>query len=76
MNDYITQIVGTVIVALSSGLTWLVRTVLTNQKQMTLLKQEISERDVRRQEDRELMKELKDDVKEIKRDILDIYKKD
>ena len=76
MNDYITQIVGTVIVALSSGLTWLVRTVLTNQKQMTLLKQEISERDVRRQEDRELMKELKDDVKEIKRDILDIYKKE
>ena len=76
MNDYITQIVGTVIVALSSGLTWLVRTVLTNQKQMTLLKQEINERDVRRQEDRELMKELKDDVKEIKRDILDIYKKE
>jgi hypothetical protein len=47
---------------------------LTNQKQIALLQEEISSRDVRREEDRTVWKELKDDVKELKRDILDIYK--
>jgi len=73
------QITNTVIVAVVSTVTaactWLVRTVLTNQKQIALLQEEISTRDTRREEDRSMWKELKDDVKEIKRDILDIYKK-
>jgi hypothetical protein len=47
---------------------------LTNQKQIALLQEEISSRDVRREEDRSMWKELKEDVKEIKRDILDVYK--
>jgi hypothetical protein len=47
---------------------------LTNQKQIALLQEEISTRDVRREEDRSMWKELKEDVKEIKRDILDVYK--
>jgi uncharacterized membrane protein (DUF106 family) len=73
------QITNTVIVAVvgavTTAVTWLVRTVLTNQKQIALLQEEISSRDTRREEDRSMWKELKDDVKEIKRDILDIYKK-
>ena len=39
-----------------------------------MLQQEIEARDKRREEDRTVWKELKDDVKEIKRDILDLYK--
>jgi len=69
-NSIIVAVVG----AVTTACTWLVRTVLTNQKQIALLQEEISSRDVRREEDRTVWKELKDDVKELKRDILDIYK--
>jgi len=51
-----------------------VRRVLTNEKQIALLQNEIQERDKRRCEDREIMNEIKTDLKEVKRDILDIYK--
>lgn len=72
------EIVNTIIIAVvgvvTSACTWLVRTVLTNQKQIALLQEEICTRDERREEDRTMWRELKDDVKEIKRDILDIYK--
>lgn len=72
------EIVSTIVVAVvgvvTSACTWLVRTVLTNQKQIALLQEEISTRDERREEDRTMWKELKEDVKEIKRDILDVYK--
>ena len=70
INTIIVSVVGTV----TAACTWLVRTVLTNQKQIALLQEEISTRDERREEDRTMWRELKDDVKEIKRDILDIYK--
>jgi uncharacterized membrane protein (DUF106 family) len=72
------EIVSTIVVAVvgvvTSACTWLVRTVLTNQKQIALLQEEICTRDERREEDRTMWKELKEDVKEIKRDILDVYK--
>jgi hypothetical protein len=73
-DEVVNTIIVTVIGAISTAGTWLVRTVLTNQKQINLLQEEISSRDVRREEDRVVWKELKDDVKELKRDILDIYK--
>ena len=73
-DEIVSTIVVTVIGAISTAGTWLVRTVLTNQKQIALLQEEISTRDVRREEDRSMWKELKEDVKEIKRDILDVYK--
>ena len=70
INTIIVSVVGTV----TAACTWLVRTVLTNQKQIALLQEEICTRDERREEDRTMWKELKEDVKEIKRDILDVYK--
>lgn len=72
------EIMGTIVAAIVSTITaagtWLVRTVLTNQKQIALLQEEILSRDDRREEDRQVWREVKDDVKELKRDILDIYK--
>lgn len=59
-----------------AGVTWLVRRVLTNEKQIALLQVEIKDRDVRRQEDREIMNEIKTDLKDVKRDIIDLYKRD
>jgi len=73
-DEIISTIVVAVVGAISTAGTWLVRTVLTNQKQIALLQKEISSRDARREEDRSMWKELKEDVKEIKRDILDVYK--
>jgi hypothetical protein len=73
-DEVANKIIGTAVATIAAAGTWLVRTVLTNQKQIALLQEEISSRDVRREEDRTVWKELKDDVKELKRDILDIYK--
>lgn len=72
--DYINNIVGYMVSALFAGITWLIRRVLTNEKQIALLQLEIRDRDVRRQEDREIMQEIKSDLKEVKRDIIELYK--
>lgn len=74
LDKYLATIIGFILTTVAGFITWLVRTVLTNQKQIALLQEEISSRDVRREEDRQLWREVKDDVKELKRDILDIYK--
>lgn len=72
--DYINYIIGGVISSIFAGITWAIRRVLTNEKQIALLQNEIRERDVRRQEDREIMQEIKSDLKEVKRDIIELYK--
>ena len=74
--DYLNYIVGGVISSVFAGITWLIRRVLTNEKQIALLQSEIRDRDVRRQEDREIMQEIKADLKEVKRDIIDLYKRE
>ena len=72
--NYVEYLVGTAISTIIAGITWLIRRVLTNEKQIALLQLEIKDRDVRRQEDREIMNEIKTDMKEIKRDIIELYK--
>lgn len=74
MSDYLNEIIMAGISALVGAVGWLVRTVLTNQKQIALLQNEIRDRDKRRDEDRQLLRELKEDVHEVKRDILELYK--
>lgn len=55
------------ITACASGILWLVRRVITNQKQIELLQSEITHRDKQRSEDRESLhrdlSEIKDDVR-------------
>lgn len=74
--NYLEYIVAAAISATSAGVTWLVRRVLTNEKQISLLQHEIKDRDVRRSEDRDIMNEIKSDLKEVKRDIIDLYRRD
>lgn len=74
--DYMNQAIGSLIAAFFAGITWLIRRVLTNEKQIALLQSEIKDRDVRRQEDREIMQEIKSDLKDVKRDIIELYKRD
>lgn len=73
--DYLEYIIGSAIAAIFSAGTWLVRRVLTNERQIALLQTEIVSRDERRNEDREIMRDIQTDLKEVKRDILDIYKR-
>jgi sensor histidine kinase YesM len=72
--NYLEYFVGAAVSSIFAGITWLIRRVLTNEKQIALLQNEIKERDVRRQEDREIMNEIKSDLKEVKRDIIELYK--
>lgn len=73
--NYFEYVIGSLVAAVFSGITWLIRRVLTNEKQIALLQSEIVARDERRNEDREIMRSIQNDVKEVKRDILDLYKK-
>lgn len=72
--EYLEYIIASCIAAIFSGISWLIRRVLTNEKQIDLLHNEIKERDIRRQEDREIMNEIKTDLKEVKRDVIELYK--
>jgi uncharacterized membrane protein (DUF106 family) len=72
--EYLNHLISAVISTVVAAVVWLIRTVLTNQKQIMLLQNEIEERDKRRTEDREILKDLQSDVKEVKRDILELYK--
>jgi len=81
--DYLNYIIGAGISSVFAGISWLIRRVLTNEKQIALqeqqlevLKAEFKARDDRRQEDREIMNEIKTDLKDVKRDIIDLYKRD
>lgn len=70
-----TSVVTAVALAIGSGLTWLIRRVLTNQKQIELLQSEIRHRDQMRREDRDAVKEIKDDVKALRSDIQSMFRR-
>ena len=74
--NYLDYVVGAAVSSIFAGVTWLIRRVLTNEKQIALLQSEIRDRDVRRQEDREIMQEINSDLIEVKRDIIDLYKRE
>ena len=81
LNDWILEFAVTLFTFASAVIGWFVRTVLTDKKKVELLesaleaiRKDIVSRDVRREEDRDIMREVKDDIKIIKADILEIYK--
>jgi hypothetical protein len=63
MINYIEHIVGLIITAVLGAIGYLVRTVLTNKAEIELLKSDIVSRDKRRDEDRQLLLDLKADLK-------------
>jgi len=68
-------IIASIITVVVSSIGWAVRKILTNEKQIQLMHNEIRERDIRRQEDREIMNEIKADLKEVKLEVVELYKK-
>ncbi|MCA0855878.1 hypothetical protein [Phaeobacter italicus] len=77
--ERIEQVSGSIVVsgvlAVSSGGMWLVRRIFTNQKQIELMQQSLEVRDKQRDEDREAMTELRQDVRDIRGDIQQILQK-
>lgn len=79
--DRVDQAQGSMIAAgvamLLSGMAWLVRRILTNQKQIELLQREIQMRDERRREDRVFIEksfdDVKSDMKEMREDIRTLF---
>lgn len=68
--------------AIGGAVIWIVRRVLTNQRQIELLmhqndtlNREFKARDRQRVEDREAMKEVKADVKELRQDIRNLFQR-
>lgn len=78
ISDYIYHIYTAIISAIIAGVTWLIRRVLTNQKEIAMLQQEIKTRDTRRDEDREILLRLQGTVEQLRHDfqsqIIDLYK--
>jgi len=68
-------VIASIITTVVSAIAWAVRKILTNEKQIQMMHNEIRQRDIRRQEDREIMNEIKTDLKEVKRDVVELYKK-
>lgn len=58
LDDYIYWLVTTITGAISAGFMWLIRRVLTNQKQIALLEAEMATRAKLREEDRERMAKI------------------
>lgn len=69
------SIVVSGVLAVSSGSMWLVRRIFTNQKQIELMQQSLEARDKQRDEDREAMTELRQDVRDMRGDIQQILRK-
>ena len=59
-----------IVTSVVGGFWWLVRRILTNQKQIEMLQREIQIRDERREEDREALGEVRKDVREIRAKLL------
>ncbi len=65
-----TSIISTIVATVAGAVVWLIRRVLTNQSQIELLQSEIKHRDRLREDDREALSEVRDDVKEIRKFIM------
>lgn len=63
------------VTSIGGGVLWLVRRVLTNQKQIEMLQAEIRHRDEMRKADRDAVKEIKDDVKAMRAEISDLFRR-
>lgn len=71
LEQLTTSVATYIVVSVIAAAAWVVRRVLTNQTQIEMLQREIQHRDLQRTEDRALIGETRDDVKEIRRVLMD-----
>ena len=73
LNDFIFWAVTSVVATMVAGAGWFIRAVLTNQKQIELMRAEFKHRDQLRAEDREDMSEIKAVVNKIQDHLIGGY---
>lgn len=61
------------VVGIGGGVLWLIRRVMTNQKQIEMLQKDLQAREEMRQRDREDVMEVKSDVKEMRSEIRQLF---
>jgi len=64
------------VVAAVSAMGWLIRRVLTNEQQIKMLQREIEGRDALRAEDRAALGDLRTDVREMRGEVRDLFRRD
>jgi DNA-directed RNA polymerase specialized sigma subunit len=69
MDQWVEKVVAGAIATVFGSITWLVRTVLTNNRKIEMLEKEIAARDERRNEDRKVTEEIKQDMKDLRKDL-------
>lgn len=67
--------IGWAVVGMLGGIAWLVRRVFTNQKQIEMLSKEVKSRDEMRQRDREDVTAMRQDFRELRKDVMKLAQK-
>jgi hypothetical protein len=62
MSDYTEKVVGGIVALVVGGISWLIRRVVTNGKEIDLLKAEIAAREKRRDEHHLYLQEMRKDI--------------
>jgi len=73
MEQWINEIVAGVVASVFGAIYWLIRTVLTNNRKIELLELEIKTRDSRREDDRKAVEEIKQEMKDLRRELHDYF---
>jgi hypothetical protein len=73
MEQWVNEIIAGLVASVFASITWLVRTVLTNNKKIEMLQLEIKNRDHRREEDRKAVEEIKQEMKDLRRELHDYF---
>ncbi len=72
--EWLDKLIAAVIASVVAAFVLLIRKVLVNEEAIKLLQQDAEARETRRQEEREIFKELKDDLKDIRQELKDLYR--
>jgi hypothetical protein len=73
MDEWVGKIIAGLVASVFASIGWLVRTVLTNNKKIDLLQLEIKNRDIRREDDRKAVEEIKQEMKDLRKELHDYF---
>jgi len=74
MSDHMDKVVGGAVALVVSGIAWLIRRVLTNGKEIDLLKAEIAARERRRDEHHLYIQEMRSDIEKSRQEDREVVK--
>ena len=68
VSDYVDKIVGGGVALMVAGISWLIRRVVTNGKEIDLLKAEIEAREKRREEYHQYIRDMRDSIEKARQE--------